>query len=1094
MEDFEVVRRRVQRGLREHPPLAMDEFERAWHTMSGLLNSQQLSTWSDIGLEIAGQTVRSWESAAQYFKASPKVVVLMPFSRFEQWASCGLQLCQASPTLATCYFTSSHGVLKTLRARHVEDWAGMGQRLYKGTWKSGTLACKFMESSPKLVQSLEMDDLDRFAAFLEYVSRRSYDVAADCISLGERIFPLLGRGNNAEFLALSQAVAETGWRQVKSVFDAAARSLPRVQASQRERFIVLSSALRESGASNMSVAMLEVSHALWELDADHHEPILEMAADLVRHAPDTMPDFVKSSPKALERVTIHQLSQWFMEGTRVIEQNLDAGKAYFRLESAHSQSALDALSAGIEFERIKDLMEMYCQALAGAEVKVAASEELAEKRIGWLTPDAPTSEGSTVYVPTVADRYSSKEENFALFKVVSTHQVARLEFGSFWFCFDTPSTRFRDLRPIIEQRILGGRELDGTESNGARTRAAAVTDIQRLFGLVGDRVLSLDLFTIIEGGRLDVRVLAEYAGMRRSYARIQSDALENRPDISGMPAREAMVEFLVRVTLRPRGSVPVPLQYHEEARKIASITRRANALGSTVEDTAEAMLRVYAVLMRIPNVPLSEDEFHDLDLGDDIDEFSMDSDAEDDLIQQLMDGLGSESSEKSTGEQEYETSQDVDYRGDFKPEMVQLLEQLRLQKSGEGSTDGESAEITQEMLQDLIQNSAELDLDSMESGVVEDMSADMAQNMMREASMTAPSNPDRGQGAFVHMEEDGGEMDPDEPQTFVYDEWDFRAEDYKPRWCIVRQKPMNEGDPAYYGQTLAGYSALVNQIRRQFELLVPEMFRKQRKLEDGEEIDIDDVIEAMVDIRTGSSPSDKLYWRRNKVQRDVAVVFLLDTSASTAEAVDESRKAEDWDAPDDPVEYMTWLRTRRGEGMRRSYKRIIDLEKEACVLLINALEAVGDRYGIYAFSGYGRENVEFYTIKDIEENFSDTIKKRIDRVSPLHATRMGPAIRHATTKLDAQDARTKLLFLISDGRPQDRGYSREGVEKEYAVHDTKMALDEAKAKDITAFALTVDKNGHDYLATMCQDMGYEILDDITQLPRRLLFLYRRLTM
>ena len=80
-----------------------------------------------------------------------------------------------------------------------------------------------------------------------------------------------------------------------------------------------------------------------------------------------------------------------------------------------------------------------------------------------------------------------------------------------------------------------------------------------------------------------------------------------------------------------------------------------------------------------------------------------------------------------------------------------------------------------------------------------------------------------------------------------------------------------------------------------------------------------------------------------------------------------------------------------------------------------------------------------------------------------------------------------------NGRPQDRGYSR-GGEKEYAVHDTKMAFDEAKAKDITAFALTVDKNGHDYLATMCQDMGYEILDDILQLPRRRLFLYRRLTM
>ena len=107
---------------------------------------------------------------------------------------------------------------------------------------------------------------------------------------------------------------------------------------------------------------------------------------------------------------------------------------------------------------------------------------------------------------------------------------------------------------------------------------------------------------------------------------------------------------------------------------------------------------------------------------------------------------------------------------------------------------------------------------------------------------------------------------------------------------------------------------------------------------------------------------------------------------------------------------------------------------------------------------------------------------------------MGPAIRHTAYKLEQTDARTKILFMISDGRPQDRGYSREGVEKEYAVHDTKMAFDEAKKKGINSFCLTVDKNGHDYLKTMCSDMGYEILDDINDLPERLLVLYRRLTM
>lgn len=1090
MEDTSVIRKRVKEALQEYPPVAVEEFDRAWYAMSDVLNSQQITMWADTGLEIATQTVRSWESAAQYYKISPKIVSLMPFNRFEQWAKCGLQLCQDSPTLATCYFAASQGTLKKLRARHVEEWAMMGRRLYKGTWKSSTLACKFFESSPKLVQSLEVEDLERFVAFLEYVSRRSYDVATDCIVLSQRIFPALGENNEA-FISLAYSVAEGGWRQVKNLFDATARSLPRVQASQRSRFIALSDALRESGVGNLPGAMLEVSQALWELDHDYHEPIMAMSEDLMKHAPDAMPDFVKSSPKALERVTIQQLKQWYLEGIRLLERNRDAGMAYFRLESSRSQETLEALSASVEFDRIKDLMQMYCQALAGAEVEVAASEELAEKRIGWLSADSPTSEGSTVYVPNIADRYPTKDENFALFKVVSTHQVARLEFGSFWFEFDTPSTLFRDLRPELEKRVI---EAAVAVDSTALTKVAAVTDIQRLFSLLEDRKLALDLFTIIEGGRLDIRVLTEYLGMKKSYARVQTDALAVRPEITAMPAREAMVEFLIRVTLREDEGLPVPIEYTEEARKLAAIARHANTFGSTVEDTAEAMLRIYAVLMQIANAPLNEDEFQNLDLGDETDEMSMEGEGEDDIIQQLMEGRGAESPEKSPGEQEYETSQDVDYRGDFKPEMVQLLEELRLQKGSEGSADGESQEISQEMLQELMQNSAELDLDSMESGEAQEMTADMAENMLKEASMTAPSNPDRGQGPFAHVDEDGGPMDPDEPQTFVYDEWDFRAEDYKPRWCIVRQKQMAEGDPAFYAQTLAGYSVLVSQIRRQFELLVPEMFRKQRKLEDGEDIDIDDVIEAMVDIKTGSSPSEKLYWRRNKVQRDVAVVFLLDTSASTAEAIDESHKGEDWDAPDDPVEYMTWLRTRRGEGMRRSYKRIIDLEKEACVLIINALEAVGDRYGIYAFSGYGRENVEFYTIKDIEESFSDSIKKRIDRVSPMHATRMGPAIRHATTKLDAQDAKTKLLFLISDGRPQDRGYSREGVEKEYAVHDTKMALDEAKDKDITAFALTVDKNGHDYLATMCQDMGYEILDDILQLPRRLLYLYRRLTM
>jgi nitric oxide reductase NorD protein len=52
---------------------------------------------------------------------------------------------------------------------------------------------------------------------------------------------------------------------------------------------------------------------------------------------------------------------------------------------------------------------------------------------------------------------------------------------------------------------------------------------------------------------------------------------------------------------------------------------------------------------------------------------------------------------------------------------------------------------------------------------------------------------------------------------------------------------------------------------------------------------------------------------------------------------------------------------------------------------------------------------------------------------------------------------------------------------------------EARRMDITPFCLTVDRAGHDYLKTMMSDMGYEVLDDITQLPERLPYLYRKLT-
>ena len=353
--------------------------------------------------------------------------------------------------------------------------------------------------------------------------------------------------------------------------------------------------------------------------------------------------------------------------------------------------------------------------------------------------------------------------------------------------------------------------------------------------------------------------------------------------------------------------------------------------------------------------------------------------------------------------------------------------------------------------------------------------------------------PDGADAGDSSGEGDAMEDLPIEISWTYYDEWDFRAGDYRPRWCRVGERRGDEGELEYYEDTLRRHHGLVSETRRQFELLRPEHFRRIKRLEDGEDVDIDEAISFIIDKRAGVGPLGRVYWRRNKVERDVAVAFLLDMSASTDEEIDKpqtSYQPSDDDFDDDPRKYFQWLAERRARFTAEPPKRIIDLERESLVLIVEALEAIGDAYGIYGFSGYGRDNVEFHVIKDLHDTFGDRTRRRIDKIQPIRSTRMGPAIRHTISKLDAYDAKVKLLILVSDGRPQDHGYGRDRTEKEYAVHDTHQALNEAKQVGITPFLITVDKEGHDYLKEMCDDIGYEVVADIESLPRRLTSLYR----
>ncbi|MEW5746201.1 MAG: VWA domain-containing protein, partial [Nitrospirota bacterium] len=166
-----------------------------------------------------------------------------------------------------------------------------------------------------------------------------------------------------------------------------------------------------------------------------------------------------------------------------------------------------------------------------------------------------------------------------------------------------------------------------------------------------------------------------------------------------------------------------------------------------------------------------------------------------------------------------------------------------------------------------------------------------------------------------------------------------------------------------------------------------------------------------------------------------------------------------------------------------------EAEKEALVLMCEALEALGDRYAIYGFSGMTRTRCDYYKIKAFEEGYTESVKKRIAGIAPKDYTRMGPPLRHSLTILKSVEARTKLLITLSDGKPEDW----DAYKGDYGIEDTRRALIEAKEQGIHSFCITIDKEAHSYLPHLYGETNYIVIDDVRKLPNKITEIYRKLT-
>jgi len=289
------------------------------------------------------------------------------------------------------------------------------------------------------------------------------------------------------------------------------------------------------------------------------------------------------------------------------------------------------------------------------------------------------------------------------------------------------------------------------------------------------------------------------------------------------------------------------------------------------------------------------------------------------------------------------------------------------------------------------------------------------------------------------------------PGTFLYPEWGDDISGYRPNWSRVREHPLSAGSDGFYRRTLQKYAGLIRKIKREFQMMRPEGLTKLKRQFDGDDIDLDAAVDYFIDRKLGKSPSEKNYTRTRKNARDIAVSFLIDMSGST-----------------------------RG--------KTIELEKEALVMMSEALCELGDPFSIYGFSGYTRQNVAFYIIKEFSEAYDHKIAGRISAIRDKHSTRIGPALRHAASKLVNREEKIKLLILLSDGRPEDREY-----DDAYGIEDTRAALKEGQKQGIRPFCITVDKKAPEYLHRMYSHSNWVVIHDTTKLPMKITRIYKQLT-
>jgi len=588
------------------------------------------------------------------------------------------------------------------------------------------------------------------------------------------------------------------------------------------------------------------------------------------------------------------------------------------------------------------------------------------------------------------------------------------------------------------------------------------TDLTRFYALFPQPALARDLFNIVEGHRIDTLIRRAYPGIVKDMRLIQLASAEHRPELATLSDAQAVVEALLQRTLH------LETDLTELASATRALIERALPLLAAVEEEGASVSLAAELATRL--YELIDDGI--ADPGRSLAEGSEDPAAG--PSEGAAPGEDATPPPPGAGAQDYQSLEMPPFMTPVMEEMIRQAEPSPTgpppaedgprPEGGQEDADALADEPERAMgtaeaqlggeqhAEDEVAAAADTQTEDGPPGTSPDARADDA-----EGGSDSPTQ--SGLAEVPHVEREREEIQDLGERVFHYDEWDHKIEDYRPAWCVLTEHRTDRTQEGFVAATFHEFGGIVTQIRRNFQLMRPERMRKMRYQPDGDDLDTDGLVEYVVDRRARITPSGRVYIKRDKTERDVTTAFVVDMSSSTDRKID-------------------------------GRKRIIDIEKEALLLMCEALEAIRDEYAIYGFSGSGREDCQFYVVKELGERYDDRVKGRIGGIYARQKTRMGPALRHATRRLAAADSQVKLMILLTDGKPYDSDTYQDNL---YAQEDTKMALREARREKIHLFCVTVDREAADYLPHMYSDANFVIIDDVRTLPQKLPQLYRRLT-